>query len=70
MKASEIREMSVEEIVEELDDSREELMRFRFQLTTGELTDYNQLTTARRKIARLTTILNEMRQAEELEGAE
>jgi large subunit ribosomal protein L29 len=69
MNASEIREMSVEEIVEELDDSREELMRFRFQLTTGELTDYNQLTTARRKIARLTTILNEMRQAEESEGA-
>lgn len=70
MKASEIREMSIDEVEEELDDTREELMRFRFQMTTGELTDYNQMTTARRKIARLTTILKEMREEEETEGEE
>ena len=37
MDAAEIREMSIEDIQEELDDARESLMRLRFQLTTGEL---------------------------------
>lgn len=67
MKAEEIREMSAEEIQEEMDDAREALMRLRFQLTTGELSDHNQIRFTRRKIARLQTILKE-RLAEEKEG--
>ena len=59
MKASEIREMSVDEIEAELDDAREEYMRLRFQRATGELTDFNVLRSSRHKIARLLTILNE-----------
>ena len=66
MNAAEIRDMSVEKIQEELDDARESLMRLRFQLTTGELTDHTQIRITRRKIARLLTILNE--RAEEEEG--
>lgn len=69
MDAYEIREMKTEDIELELDDAREELMRLRFQMTTGELTDHNLLKTARRKIARLLTILNE-RQGEDSEGEE
>jgi ribosomal protein L29 len=68
MEISEIREMSVEDIEMEIDDAREELMRLRFQQTTGELTDHNQLRHARRKIARLLTVLNERKRAEEKEG--
>ena len=68
MDISEIREMSVEDIEMEIDDTREELMRLRFQQTTGELTDHNQLRYARRKIARLLTVLNERKRAEEKEG--
>ena len=68
MDVAEIREMSAEDIALEIDDSREELMRLRFQQTTGELTDHNQIKTARRKIARLITILNERKLAEEKEG--
>ncbi|MEN8241111.1 MAG: 50S ribosomal protein L29 [Chloroflexota bacterium] len=70
MDAAEIREMSAEDIALEIDDTREELMRLRFQQTTGELTDHNQMKTARRKIARLITVLNERKLAEEKEGEE
>ena len=70
MKAAEIREMSVEEIKEELEGTREELMRVRFQLTTGELADTSRSRILKRKIARLITILNEKETAESMEGDE
>lgn len=72
MDASEIRELSMEEIENELDDSREELMRLRFQKATGELTDHNQMPNARQKIARLLTIKNQRAKDEpdESEGDE
>ncbi len=69
MKAYEIREMSTEEILDELEDAREELMNLRFQTATGELTDYNRLRIARRHIARLLTVLNERAREEALAGA-
>ncbi len=59
MKTSEIRNMSADEIQAELDDAREELMKFRFQTATGELTDFNRLRVTRRNIARMMTILVE-----------
>jgi large subunit ribosomal protein L29 len=63
MNAEEIRELSADEIVSRLDDERESLMRLRFQVATGELTDPNQLRNTRRTIARLMTVLRE-KQAE------
>jgi len=60
MKAAEIRDMKIEDIQEELDNARESLMRLRFQLTTGELTDFNQIRATRRNIARLITILKQL----------
>ena len=68
MKAAEIRKMTIEEIEAELDASREELMRLRFQFTTGELSDHTRFSIARRKIARMLTILSELKQSEENEG--
>ena len=68
MDADEIRSMDTEDIQDELDDAREELMRLRFQVTTGELTDYNQLRFTRKKIARFLTILRERELEEEMEG--
>lgn len=59
MKSSEIRKMSSDEILTELDNAREELMKLRFQTATGELTDFNRLRVARRNIARMITILAE-----------
>jgi large subunit ribosomal protein L29 len=59
MKIDKIRALSVDAIRAELSDSKEELMRLRFQQATGELTDYTRLRHTRRTIARLNTILNE-----------
>lgn len=69
MNASELRELSLEELEDELDETREELMRFRFQQATGELTDHNQMHYTRKRIARMLTIINELKQ-KELSGQE
>lgn len=68
MEILEIREMSTEDILTELDGAREELMRLRFQITTGELTDHNRLRITRQKIARLLTVIQERQLDEEMEG--
>ena len=68
MKVADVRELNAEQLAEELDKSREELMRLRFQMTTGELTDYNRLKTIRAKIARILTVLRERQLSAESEG--
>ena len=68
MKAEEIRAMSAEQIRSKLSDAREELMKFRFQQVTGQLTDTNRLRYLRRDIARFETILNEPQPAAVQEG--
>jgi large subunit ribosomal protein L29 len=68
MKPAEIRKMSIEEIQAKLSDSREELMKLRFQQVTGQLTDPNRLRLLRRDIARFETILNEPAQTAVQEG--
>jgi large subunit ribosomal protein L29 len=59
MKAEEIRELSDEQLMRELDEARENYFKLRFQFSTGQLTDFNQLKIARKDIARLATILRE-----------
>ncbi|MEW6717315.1 MAG: 50S ribosomal protein L29 [Chloroflexota bacterium] len=68
MKASEIRELTTEEILAKLDESREELMNLRFQQSTGELIDTARMRIVRHEVARLLTVLNERRLAESMEG--
>jgi large subunit ribosomal protein L29 len=68
MKPAEIRALSPEEIMVRIEEAREELMNLRFQQATGELVDFTRLRYTRRLIARLTTILNEMKNAAEMEG--
>jgi large subunit ribosomal protein L29 len=68
MKASEIRDLSSDVIQNRLNDSREELMRLRFQQSTGELTDHSRMSQIRRRIARLLTILHEREQAARMKG--
>jgi large subunit ribosomal protein L29 len=59
MKSEEIRKMSVEELQTKLSDTREELMKLRFQQVTGQLSDTSRLRLLRRDVARMETILNE-----------
>jgi large subunit ribosomal protein L29 len=68
MKVEEIRGLSDNEIQSRINDSKEELMRMRFQHATGELTDHTRLQETRRTIARLYTVLRERELTRTLEG--
>jgi large subunit ribosomal protein L29 len=59
MKASEIREMSPEEMQQKLDDLRQELFNLRFQHGTGQLENTRKIGDTRRDIARIRTVLNQ-----------
>lgn len=59
MKIHEVRALSTEAIEAQINDTKEELMKLRFQLSSGELTDFTRLRYTRRNIARLTSVLNE-----------
>lgn len=63
MKVEDIRKLSAEEIHAKLVDSREELMKLRFQQVTGQLTDTSRLRILGRDIARMETILKELQRA-------
>ena len=58
-KASELRDMSTDELETRLTDTREELFNLRFQNATGQLDNYRRLGILRRDVARITTILRE-----------
>ena len=68
MQADEIRKLSISEIEVKLADAREELMKFRFQQVTGQLTDTSRMRYVRRDIARMNTIVRELELAAEVEG--
>ncbi|MDF1500013.1 MAG: 50S ribosomal protein L29 [Anaerolineales bacterium] len=59
MKVADIRELSNDKLKAELDIARENYFKLRFQFSTGQLTDYNQLKSARRDIARLAMVVSE-----------
>ena len=59
MKASEIREKSHQEILDELEACKRELLNFRFQWQAGELRNSAQYKQIRKDIARLKTVLRE-----------
>lgn len=59
MKASEIREFSMEEKQRKLDDLKEELFNLNFQQETGQLENPQKMKQTRRSIARIKTILKE-----------
>jgi large subunit ribosomal protein L29 len=67
MKIHEVRALSTEAIEAQLNDSKEEFMKLRFQLSSGELTDFTRLRQTRRTIARLASVLNERRRNPESE---
>ncbi len=64
MKPADIRKLSTEEIIARLADTREELMKLRFQQVTGQLTDHSRLKITRRLVAKMETILQERHQEE------
>ncbi len=59
MKASEIRELKVDEVRQQLDEREEELANLRLQLSTHQLDNPLTVPAAKREIARMKTILRE-----------
>ena len=66
MKASEIRELSPDDVARKVAEARQELFNLRFQHATGALENTSRLTGVRRELARLLTIQGEL--ADKTEG--
>lgn len=65
MKVTELREMTVPELNQELFELKEQLFKLRFQHATNQLDNPLELKMVRRDIARVKTILREIEIAEE-----
>ncbi|NIJ14215.1 large subunit ribosomal protein L29 [Saccharomonospora amisosensis] len=57
--ASELRELTAEELVLRLKEAKEELFNLRFQMATGQLDNNRRLRTVRADIARIYTVMRE-----------
>ncbi|EME21277.1 50S ribosomal protein L29 [Rhodococcus triatomae] len=57
--AAELRELTEEELVTKLRESKEELFNLRFQMATGQLDNNRRLRTVRHEIARVYTVMRE-----------
>lgn len=65
MKVKEIRELTTEEIVAKIKESKEELFNLRFQQATGNLEKPSRIKDLRHQVARLKTVLRERELNEE-----
>ena len=59
MTNKEIRELSNEEILSKIEESKEELFNLRFKQATGSLEKPSRITELRKLVARMKTILRE-----------
>lgn len=59
MKASEIRELSLDEKQRKIADLKEELFNLRFQHGTNQLENSQKMKAVRRDIARINTVIRE-----------
>jgi len=59
MKASEIRNMTQEELQRELTELKSELFKLRFQLVTNQLENPMKLKDVKKSIARIKTVIRE-----------
>ena len=59
MKASEIREMTAEQLNDKLKELKEELFNLRFQHAINQLDNPHKIVDVKRDIARVMTVLNE-----------
>ncbi len=64
MRASELKGLALEELVQKERETRAELFNAKVKHATGQLEDTAKLKVLRRDIARVATILHERREAE------
>ena len=60
MKASKMRDMAKEDLIQEESELRKQLLRIRFQSAVGQIESAPKMKDIRRDIARIKTILQEM----------
>ncbi len=59
MKVKEIRDLSSEELVKQLEVAHKELFDLRFRLATKQLVNHRQIRKVKKDIARLKTLMRE-----------
>ena len=62
MKAREIREMNLDEMLRKADDLKEELFNLRFQHEIGQLENPQRMQQTKKDIARIKTIISEVKE--------
>ena len=65
MKASELRELTAEELQQKLKDLKEELFNLRFHLAINQLENPTRIKAVKKDIARVSTVLRELELAGE-----
>jgi len=58
-RATEVRDLSDDELLTRLREAKEELFNLRFQVATGQLDNNRRLHTVRKDIARIYTVMRE-----------
>ena len=66
MKINEIRNLSDEEIVKQIESAKEELFNLRFSQATGSLEKPSRINDLRKQVARMKTVLRERELGEEV----
>ncbi|MDU0459678.1 MAG: 50S ribosomal protein L29 [Geobacteraceae bacterium] len=61
MKTNDLRKMTSEELIKKQTESTQELFNLKFQLHTGRLENTSKLKSVRKDIARISTILAEIK---------
>ena len=64
MKAKELRELTTEQLNAKLGELKEELFNLRFQLAVNQLDNPHKITDVKHDIARVMTVLREMKKEE------
>jgi len=59
VKAGDLRELSIQELVEREKELARELFNLRFQMATGQLSNHTVIGKTKRDIARVKTVLKE-----------
>lgn len=63
MKVNEIRDLTTEEIVKKVNETKQELFNLRFQQATGSLEKPSRIRELRKLVARMKTIIREREMA-------
>ena len=68
MKARELREMSLEELLSKEQEHKDQLFKLKFQHTLGQLENQMKMRNIRKDIARIKTIIRELELQRKREG--